>query len=134
MNFADNLERSAFFFPDRPAVSEEGVETTCAELNERADKVATSLIKMGVQPGDHIAFCAPNSVDWIAFYFGVLKAGAVAVTLSWLLTGDELARHLHHSKPKMIGGGVRSYWSPRQRVGRTCNSRYQTKSRPLNFT
>ena len=49
---------------------------------------------MGVKPGEHVGLCAPNSVDWIVFYFGVLKAGAVAVTLSGLLTGDELVNLL----------------------------------------
>ncbi|MEW6424159.1 MAG: AMP-binding protein [Bacillota bacterium] len=102
MNLANNLERSAFFFPDRPAVCAEGVETTYAELNERANRVATALLKMGVRPGDFVGLCAPNSTDWIAFYFGVLKAGAVAVTISPLLTGDELANLLNHARPGVI--------------------------------
>jgi len=33
--------------------------------------------------------CA-NSYEWLAFYFGVLKAGAVAVTFSHMLTAAEL--------------------------------------------
>ncbi|MCL6446725.1 MAG: AMP-binding protein [Armatimonadetes bacterium] len=102
MNLANNLERSAFFFPERPAVSVKGVEITYAELNDRAGRVATSLIKMGVKPGDYVGLCAPNSADWIAFYFGVLKAGAVAVTISPLLTRDELANLINHVKPKII--------------------------------
>lgn len=32
--------------------------------------------------GPHIALGAPNSCQWLAFYFGVPKARAVAVTLS----------------------------------------------------
>jgi long-chain acyl-CoA synthetase len=43
-----------------------------------------------------------NSVDWIAFYFGVLKAGGVAVTLSGVLTGDELVNLVSHSRPRFI--------------------------------
>lgn len=102
MNLARNLERSAFFFPDRPAVCAENVEITYGELNERASRVATALLKMGVQPGDFVGLCAPNSPDWIAFYFGVLKAGAVAVTISPLLTGDELAVLLNHARPGVL--------------------------------
>jgi long-chain acyl-CoA synthetase len=82
MNIAKNLERSAFFFPSHPAVSEAGVETSYAQLNDLANRMATALIRMGVEPGDHVALCAPNSKDWLAFYFGVLKTGAVAVTMS----------------------------------------------------
>jgi long-chain acyl-CoA synthetase len=102
MNIARNLERSAFYFPDRPVVSEESSETSYAQFNERANRVATALIKMGVKPGDHIGLCAPNSGEWLAFYFGVLKAGAVAVALSSLLKGDELSLLINHSKPKII--------------------------------
>jgi long-chain acyl-CoA synthetase len=102
MNIATNLERSAFYFPNRPVVSEEPSETSYAQFNEQANRVATALIKMGVKPGDHIGLCAPNSGEWLAFYFGVLKAGAVAVTLSSMLTHDELSLLVNHSRPKIL--------------------------------
>jgi long-chain acyl-CoA synthetase len=102
MNIAKNLERSAFYFPDRPVVSEGSSETSYDQFNERANRVATALIKMGIKPGDHIGLCAPNSGEWLAFYFGVLKAGAVAVTLSSMLTHDELSLLVNHSRPKIL--------------------------------
>jgi long-chain acyl-CoA synthetase len=102
MNLAKNLERSAFYFPDRPVVSEDLSEISYARLNARANRAAAALMKLGVKPGDHIGLCALNSVDWLAFYFGVLKAGGVAVTLSSLVKGDELSLLINHSKPKII--------------------------------
>jgi long-chain acyl-CoA synthetase len=75
---------------------------TYAQLNDQANRIATGLIKMGVRPGEFIGLCALNSADWIVFYFGVLKAGAVAVTLSGTLTGDELTRLINHSKPRFL--------------------------------
>jgi long-chain acyl-CoA synthetase len=102
MNVANNLESAAFFFPDRPAASESGVEVSYRQLNEYANRVATGLFKMGIKPGDRIGICAPNSTDWIIFYFGVLKAGAVAITLSSVLRKDEITLLLDHSKPRFI--------------------------------
>ncbi|MDQ1334115.1 MAG: long-chain acyl-CoA synthetase [Thermodesulfobacteriota bacterium] len=102
MNIAKNLERSAFFFPSRPVVSEGASEISFAQLNARANRMATALIRLGVQPGDPVALCAPNSGDWLAFYFGVLKAGGVAVTLSSLLKTRELALSINESLPKII--------------------------------
>jgi len=102
MNTANNLERSAFYFPGRPALGEELSETSYAHLNERANRVATALIQMGTKPGDHIGLCAPNSGDWIAFYFGVLKAGAVAVTFSSMLKHNELSLLINHCRPKIL--------------------------------
>lgn len=127
MNLAKNLERSAFFFPERPAVSQGPSEMTYAELNSKANRIATALIGMGVKPGGHVGLCTSNSGDWLAFYFGVLKAGAVAVAFSSLLTKDELRLLVGHSRPKVLfateeklddlkalrgGGGVETVISP----------------------
>lgn len=86
MNLATNLEASACFFPDNPAVRQGNLVSTHAQLNERANRIPTGLMKMGVASGEHVGLCALNSADWIVFYFGVLKAGAVAVTLPGTLT------------------------------------------------
>jgi long-chain acyl-CoA synthetase len=102
VNIARNLERSALFFPDRPVVSEGLSEISYAQLNDRSNRVATALMELGIKPGDHVGLCAPNSGEWLAFYFGLIKAGAVAVTLSSLLKRDELALALKESQPKVI--------------------------------
>jgi long-chain acyl-CoA synthetase len=102
MNLAMNLENSAFFFPDRPAVSENGLTTSYAQLNEKSNCIATKLIRMGLKPGDHVGLCAPNSADWLVFYFGVLKVGAVAVTLSSQLAPDEFRLLVGHAKLKFL--------------------------------
>ena len=102
MNLAKNLETSALFFPDRPAISEDSSEITYAQLNELANRVATSLMEMGLEPGDHVGLCAPNSVGWLAFYFGVLKAGGTVVSLSSQLNKEDLEILLNHCRPKIL--------------------------------
>jgi len=102
MNISNNLENAAFYFPNRPALSEAGNEITYSEFNDRASLVASGLLACGVKPGEHIGLLAPNSANWLIFYFGVLKAGAVAVTLSSLLTPDEMTLLINHSRPKFL--------------------------------
>ena len=102
MNISNNLETAAFYFPDRPALSEAGHEITYSEFNDRANRIATGLLALGLRAGDHIGLLAPNSTDWLVFYFGVLKAGAVAVTFSNLLTPDEMSLLINHSKPRFF--------------------------------
>ncbi len=102
MNVAGNLERSARFFPDNPAVSFAGREMTYSRLDEEASRVASALIKMGLTPGDHVALCSANCPEWIVAYFGILKAGTVAVTLSGSLSSDELALLANHAKPRVV--------------------------------
>jgi long-chain acyl-CoA synthetase len=102
MNLARNLERSAFFFPARPAVSEGSSQMSYAQLNEKANRIATALTGMGIQPGEHVGLCAPNSGDWLAFYFGVIKAGAVAVAFSSVLKKEELELLVGHARPRVL--------------------------------
>jgi long-chain acyl-CoA synthetase len=102
MNIANNLARSAFYFSDHPALTDGQNEITYLELNRMANRVATGLMSLGIKPGDLVALCAPNSLDWISFYYGILKAGAVAVTLSGALQAEELDMLLSHSNPRMI--------------------------------
>jgi long-chain acyl-CoA synthetase len=102
MNLAENLERSVLHFPDRRAIIEAERQTSYLEFNQESNRVATALIGLGVQRGDHIALCAPNSSEWLAFYFGVLKAGAVAVTLPSTLTKTELTRLLDDARPRVL--------------------------------
>jgi long-chain acyl-CoA synthetase len=102
MNVSKIIERSAFYFPDRTAVCSNGRENNYCTLNGQANRVATALLDLGVSPGDHIALCAPNSFEWIAFYFGIMKTGAIAVTLSSQLTAAELTQATTDSKPKYI--------------------------------
>jgi len=102
MNISNNLENAAFYFPNRPALSEVGNEITYSEFNQRANLVASGLVASGVKPGEHVGLLAPNSASWLIFYFGVLKAGAVAVTFSSLLTPDEMSFLINHSRPRFI--------------------------------
>lgn len=102
MNIANNLEKAAFYFPDRCAVVDGDKQITYRQFNLESSKVAAELFAVGVQPGDHVALCAPNSYEWLAFYFGVLKAGAVAVTFSHLLTRAELLKILSDCQPRVL--------------------------------
>ncbi|MEJ2158284.1 MAG: AMP-binding protein [Desulfobacteraceae bacterium] len=102
MNISKNLEQSAFYFPSHKAILEKGADISYAELNDRANRIATALLRIGVSAGNHIALCAPNSSAWMAFYFGALKIGAVAVTLSSLLSRKEMDLLLRHCRPKAL--------------------------------
>ncbi|MBW2517528.1 MAG: AMP-binding protein, partial [Deltaproteobacteria bacterium] len=102
MNIASILEKAAFFFPDHIAVIANDKPIGFDQFNRDAGRVASALHAKGIRPGDHVALCAPNSYAWLAFYFGVLRAGAVAVTFSHLFTKNELAKIVLDCKPKAL--------------------------------
>jgi long-chain acyl-CoA synthetase len=102
MNIATNLDRSGFHFPTGLAVIDGDTSVSYSEFHRDANRIASALVSVGVQAGDRVALCAPNSYSWLVLYFGVLKAGAVAVTFSHLLTKDELRRTLADCEPKIL--------------------------------
>lgn len=105
MNIAKNLDMIAFYFPRRPAVIEGARQVSYHEFSQESNRVATALIDLGVRPGDRIALCAPNSYPWLTFYYGVLKAGAIAVTISTSLKKIELIQILDDAQPSFMFAG-----------------------------
>jgi len=60
-------------------------ETTYAELDADCDAVARGLRGRGFKPGDRIGLLAQNSRELLAAYFGIMRAGMVAVPFSFKL-------------------------------------------------
>ena len=69
------------------------VETwTDAELVARSNQVANVLVKdLGLVPGNRVLLRGPNNPWLVACWFGVIKAGGVAVATMPLLRGGELS-------------------------------------------
>lgn len=78
----DILLRSTHEQPDRLALVLPRQSATFAELKISADRVAKSLIALGVEPGEHVAVLIPNCTEFAAALFGIALIGAVAVPLN----------------------------------------------------
>ena len=102
MNLAVILENSTRYFPDKKAIIEGERVYSYSEFNDYATRIASALSDSGVKPNDYVGFCAANSYDWVALYFGALKCGAVAVTFSHRLTKNEFQTILFDCKPKVL--------------------------------
>ncbi len=67
---------------------------TYTELQEATDRFAVALQKLGVRKGDRVALMLPNLPQQIIAYFGILKAGAIAVNTNPTYTAPELQHQL----------------------------------------
>ncbi len=77
---------------ERTAILADGVRWTYSMLRARSDRVAGVLRDdLGVVPGERVLLRGPNSPMMAACWFGVLKAGAIAVATMPLLRPRELA-------------------------------------------
>src|SRR5512132_1902574 len=96
------LRRSAYVFPDKVAVVHGARRITYRELEERVNRLASGLAAAGIEPGESVAFLAPNIPAMLDAHFGVPAAGAVLVAINTRLNRDEVAYILEHSGARMV--------------------------------
>ncbi len=65
-------------------------DMTWRVFDEKANRMANLLIKRGIKKGEKVAILLMNCLEWLPIYFGILKAGAVAVPLNFRYTAEEI--------------------------------------------
>ncbi|MFZ1019043.1 MAG: AMP-binding protein [Candidatus Cybelea sp.] len=93
LNAATNLldARVAGREDERCLLAPGGVCWTYAELLAAANRIAGVLVdEMGLEPGNRVLLRAPNTPMLAACWYGVLKAGGIAVTTMPLYRANEL--------------------------------------------
>src|SRR5688572_8351521 len=94
------LDRAAALFGDAEALVDGEVRLTYTALRAQVHTAARALIGMGVQPGDRVALCAPNSRHWVVAALGALHAGAALVPINTRFTATETLDVLQRSKAR----------------------------------
>lgn len=102
MNIAQNLERSARHFPDKPAIVCGERTVTYRELEAAVGRTAHGLAAMGVAEGDRVALFLPNIPEFPIAYLAAQKVGAVAVSVNVMLTTGELRYILQDSGASVL--------------------------------
>lgn len=77
-------------------------EMTWGEFDKKANRFANLLLTRGCKKGDKIAILLMNSLEWLPIYFGILKAGAVAVPLNYRYTAEEIRYCLEKADCTML--------------------------------
>lgn len=88
---ADLIAQHAAARPRQTALIEGGRSVTWGQLDAMADRIAASLQRDGIQPGDAISICAANSLEYVAVFIGGLRAGAAVAPLSTHSSPQQLA-------------------------------------------
>jgi long-chain acyl-CoA synthetase len=79
---------------------------TYQELDDLVSRMANLLIDLGIKPGDRVGVQLLNSPQFVFSYFGILRAGAIAVPINPHFIGDDLAYIIKNSGMKLIVTGV----------------------------
>lgn len=96
------LERAAGHFAGKTVIVMGERRVSYAELEEASNKVANALIEMGIKKGDRVATIQSSNPEFVTVFFGIIKAGGIAVPLDARYTADELARIFDDCQPKVL--------------------------------
>src|SRR5215831_5189005 len=89
-------------FPGKTAIICGEERLTYREFADRAAHLAGAICRLGIRPGDRVAFLSGNCHRLLEAYYGVLEAGAVLLPLNIRLAPQELAFILNDSGAKLL--------------------------------
>jgi fatty-acyl-CoA synthase len=88
--------------PARVAIEHERGEMTYAELDERSERLAETLVERGLRRGDRLATLTANSPENVEAFFACAKAGLMLMPLNWRLSPVELGYQLDDAEPALV--------------------------------
>ena len=92
---ARNASRAA-----RIAYADDRTRLSYGELDKRMRQFARVLHEHGVRPEERVLLLAHDTVDWPVAFLGCIYAGVVPVAVNTLLTADDYAYMLGHSRAR----------------------------------
>lgn len=87
----DNLRAVTKVTPDKTALIFYGATKSYAQLNDEVTRVAAYLQSVcGIQKGDRVGIYMQNSVQFVAAFYGIIRAGGIVVPINPMHKKDEL--------------------------------------------
>ena len=77
-------------------------QVTYGELATTIDAVARGVVARGLRAGDKVAILAANSAHYLAAYFGVMRAGLVAVPIGYKFPAETIHYMLRDCEARMV--------------------------------
>lgn len=107
MSVGDIFERVTWSTPDKEALigwegtysAERFSRVTYREADQYANQIAHALIADGLEPGDRVLMFCDNGIEALLCFFGIAKAGCVAVPLNPNLAEDVLSYECNQAQP-----------------------------------
>jgi long-chain acyl-CoA synthetase len=96
------LEHSSHRFPNNVALIFYGRKTSYAQLEEKATRIANALLEIGLEKGTRVFLLLPTCPQFVMCYYGILKAGCVAVCSNPIFSSEEVVRQVHDSGARVM--------------------------------
>jgi len=102
LNFASHLAALNAPRAAKPAYIDDTRQLTYGELAERVARMAGALSKLGLRREERILLLMQDTADWPVVFLGALHAGVVPVAVNTLLTADDYAYIIAHSRVSAV--------------------------------
>lgn len=99
MEFA---RRARKLYADREAVVDGSLRLTYQQFFDRCDRWSAALQRLGVRPGDRVAYIAPNSPAQLESFYAVPQIGGVTVPINYRLAAEDFAYIIGHSGARVV--------------------------------
>jgi crotonobetaine/carnitine-CoA ligase len=96
------LDRRAERHPERVMMSIAGVDVTFEQMRQRSCAAANMLADFGVGRGDCVALFTATCPEWVYFWLGAARIGAVSAAVNAANKGDFLLHTLRLSRARVI--------------------------------
>jgi fatty-acyl-CoA synthase len=82
--------RARKVYADSVAVIDGDLNLSYSNFFARCDRWSAALQRLGIRPGDRVAYIAPNTHGQLESFYAVPQIGGVLVPLNYRLTADDL--------------------------------------------
>ena len=96
------LRRTRRLYPKREAVVDGDLRLTYEQFSGRCDRWSTALRRLGVRPGDRVAYIAPNIHAQLESFYAVPQIGAVVVPINYRLSVNDFSYIINHSGARIV--------------------------------
>ena len=97
-NIADEfISRPAREHPQKIAILRPASAVTYAALESAVNRIAQALRNSACQPGDRVLIALPDSLEFVAAFFGAAKIGAIAVPVNPMARSTDFRHYLENS-------------------------------------
>lgn len=101
-NFAEYLLAQNARRSDKAAFVDDEKALTYGELEDKVRRFASGLRELGLKREERVLLAMQDVIDWPIAFLGAIYAGVVPVAVNTLLTADDYAYMLEHSRSQAI--------------------------------
>jgi len=96
------LSTPLVYAPEKEIVYSDRGRYTYKDLNDRIQRLAASLYKLGVQRGDVVAVLDYDCPRYLECFFAIPMMGSVLQTINWRLSPEQIVYTINHTEAKII--------------------------------